>query len=73
MNHTVIEYQGLTLDIEFSYQPEERQELEYPGCDEEFTIEKIMIGEQNLYELFQNNELIEEIEDIMIKQLKDNY
>jgi hypothetical protein len=73
MNHTTLEYEGLSLDIEFDYQPEEPMELEYPGCDEEFTIEKIMIGEQNLYELFQNNDLIEELEELMIKQLKDNY
>ena len=73
MNHAVLEYQGLTLDLEFDYQPEEPMELEYSGCDEEFTIEKIMIGDQNLYELFQNNDLIEELEEMMIKQLKDNY
>jgi hypothetical protein len=73
MNHTTLEYEGLELDIEYEYQPEEPMELEYPGCEEEFTIEKIMIGDQDAYNMFQSNELIDEITELIAKQLKDNY
>jgi hypothetical protein len=34
---------GLPCEVEFDYQPEERQTLEYPGCDESYEITAVYV------------------------------
>jgi hypothetical protein len=34
---------GLPCEVEFDYSPEERQTLEYPGCDESYEITAVYV------------------------------
>jgi hypothetical protein len=70
MSLETITYCGLKWDVEYSYQPEEPMELEYPGCAEEFTIEKISLRGNDLTEFFIDNDLIEMMEEFLVDQIK---
>ena len=65
---TTIEYRNVDLEIEYYIQPEERQTLEYPGCDAELVIEELFINGVDVMELLEMQ--IEEIEQELIKNLK---
>ena len=65
---TTIEYRNVDLEIGYYIQPEERQTLEYPGCDAELVIEELFINEVDVMELLETQ--IEEIEQELIKYLK---
>ena len=70
MSYEDIDYNGLEFSVEYSYQPEEKQELEHPGCDEEFTIEGIKLGDFAMMEFFIENDLIEMMEEFLVDQIK---
>ena len=70
MSLETIIYCSLEWDVEYSYQPEEPMELEYSGCPEEFTIEKISLRGNDLTEFFIENDLIEMMEEFLVDQIK---
>jgi hypothetical protein len=35
---------GLPCEVEFDYQPEEKETLEYPGCDESYEILSVKVA-----------------------------
>ena len=70
MSLETIIYCGLEWDVEYSYQPEEPMELEYPGCPEEFTIESIKLGDKDMTEFFIDNDLIEMMEEFLVDKIK---
>jgi len=44
MSKETIEYKGFEFEYNLSYQPEEKGNLEYPGCDEDFEITDITLN-----------------------------
>ena len=60
---TTLNYKGIELDIEFDYQPAERQTRDYPGSDEEIEIYEIKHCGYCMLELLkdQENEIINEL------------
>ena len=70
MSYEDIDYSDLTFRVDYSYQPEEKQELEHPGCAEEFTIEGIKLGDFDMMDFFQENDLIEKMEEFLVDQIK---
>ena len=65
-----ITYCSLKWDVEYSYQPEEKQELEHAPVHEDFTIEKITLRGNDLTEFFIDNDLIEMMEEFLVDQIK---
>lgn len=70
MSYEDIDYSGLTFRVEYSYQPYEAQELYHPGCPESFDIEGIKLGDFDMMDFFQENDLIEEMNEFLVDQIK---
>ena len=49
------------------YQPEEKADLEYPGCDEEFYIEEVKLNGEDITE-----NLSESFVDALLDRIKDS-
>ena len=64
-----INFRGFDFEFNFSYQPEEKQTLEYGGCSEEFEIYDITLNGIDASLLLED--CIEDIEQEIIKKLKD--
>ena len=64
-------YRGVELEIEFDYQPEEKQTWDYPGCGESFEITSIKINDIDVMELLE--EQIESIEEALVEELKGRF
>jgi phage terminase Nu1 subunit (DNA packaging protein) len=41
MPKTTVQHRGITLEVEYDYQPAERQTLEYPGCPEDACVNTV--------------------------------
>ena len=54
-NNTTVEYKGIEFDVQFHYQPFEKQTLEHEGCPEEITIEEIEFKGEDFMELLEND------------------
>ena len=65
-----IKYTGLEFQVEYTHQPEERASLEYGGCHEEYKIEGILLGGQDMFEFFLDNDLIEMMEEFLVDKIK---
>jgi len=63
-----INYKGFNFDFDLDYQPEEKQELEYPGCSEEFQIYNITLNGINADELLESQR--DEFEEAVINYFK---
>lgn len=64
--------QELSVEIEYEYSPEEKQELEHPHCPEEFYVTKVEIIKGSIVDLiyFLNKE--EEFDQIVFKKWKED-
>ena len=71
MGHHSIFFKGIMFDCNVSYQPAEKQTHDYPGCAEEWEITNVNINGDDASELLES--MIEEFEEEVIKQLKDEY
>ena len=71
MRVTTISYGGLELEIEYSYQPAERQTLEDPGCSEEFEITKITYKGNDFTEFIEDLDKFEEVEELFFDKMYD--
>ena len=73
---SIITFRGLTLKVEFDYQPEEKMVRYYsdgsgyPGCSENVAVNSVMLGEYDITELC--DDMIGAIEDRIIEVLHDN-
>ena len=63
--------EGLVIDVEYEYQPEEKQTREYPGCAEELWVTKISMVQGGIFDLIYYLNLEEKISEIALKQLHD--
>ena len=52
---TILEYKGVDFEVQYNYQPEEKQTLEHEGCCEEITIEDIKHNGTCFYELLESD------------------
>ena len=66
-----LKYRGVELEIEYDYQPEEKQTWDYPGCGESFEITSIKINDIDVMELLE--EQIESIEEALVEELKGRF
>ena len=66
--HT-INYKGFNFDYNLYYQPEEKADLEYGGCGEDFEITNITLNGIDAEELLEDQ--LEEFYDFVIKELKN--
>ena len=66
--HTV-NYKGFEFEYNLNYQPEEKADLEYGGCGEDFEITNITLNGIDAEELLEDQ--IEEFFDFVIKDLKN--
>ena len=70
MKEETIKYTGLDFEVGYTHQPEEKASLEYGGCHEEYKIESIKLGDNDMFEFFLDNELIEMMEEFLVDQIK---
>jgi hypothetical protein len=64
MTQETIKLDGLTMDVEFDYQPAERQTLEHPGCAEEYDLCTVVVAGVDIVSL-----ISDETEERIIKEL----
>lgn len=73
---TTVYYKGCLLTVEYDYQPEEPMVMYYsdgsgyPGCPEEFIINSIFLGDQDVSELLEDQ--FEDIEKAIYKEWESN-
>ena len=46
---TTIEIEDVKFQVDYDYQPKEDATLEYPGCDEEATINAVVVGDVDVF------------------------
>ena len=66
--HTVT-YKGFTFEYDLYHQPEEKADLEYGGCGEDFEISNITLNGIDAEELLEDQ--IEEFDAFVIQELKN--
>jgi hypothetical protein len=65
MSSATIKYEGLTLEVEFWYQPEEKTTLDYPGDCEYAIVENVFIDGVDCTSEYNGRQLTE-IEEIIL-------
>jgi len=68
IRHT-IKYKGFKFEYDLYHQPEEKADLEYAGCGEDFEITNITLNGIDVEELLEDQ--IEEFFDFVIKDFKN--
>ena len=63
---TTINYKGFDLDIEYEYQPEERQTYDYPGYPEYVCIENVYLNDTDIIDLVEDQ--LDDIENVLFEQ-----
>jgi len=63
---------GLQFEVEYDYQPEELQELYYPGCPLEVTLTALYIEGENVIEILNDN-WIGKLEEQIKENLNEIY
>lgn len=63
--------EGLVIDVEYEYQPEEKQTMEHPGCAEELWITKISMVQGEIFDLIYYLNGEEKLSELALKQLHD--
>ena len=69
---TTIEHKTMTLEVDYNYQPAEPQTEFYPGCDEEITYNSIFYKGVNVWEIYYENDLLNEISDLILEQREND-
>lgn len=69
---TTITHQNIQLEVEYIYEPYEAQTLEYPGSPENVEVEEIYYNGTDVYKIYEENDLLEEISDLILKDRKDD-
>ena len=64
------EYANAEIEVEYSYQPEEKQTLEHTGCAGGYDIEEIYYKGQNITMFCIEAEIVEDIEKIFRSEIK---
>lgn len=64
MSYTTVNYNGEDLYVEIYWQPEEAPTIDYGGCNEEISVEKIFINSKDVTDNY-TEEDIEEIEQLI--------
>mgnify|MGYP003661706854 CR=1 FL=1 len=72
MGYATIEFNGLEFEVQYFYQPEEKDELEHQGCGESFDIESIKLGDVKMDGFFIESDLYEEIQEALNEYMDNN-
>ena len=70
MSIYTIKYKGFTFEYDLYYQPEEKADLEYGGCDEDFEITNITLNGIDADDLMESQ--YDDFCDFAIQDLKNN-
>lgn len=63
-----VNFDGITLEVEFDYQPYEPQEEYYPGCDEEYEITAVYLANCDILDLLSDAVFEKIIKAIKLKE-----